>query len=160
VTVSGDTHELVVVDVSNPNNPSVGYSFDMSGSSSAKAIALEGARVFVGDGGFFRVVDISNPLSLSTLGSINTTSTEIFDIGSAVAYSQNGNRYVFLSTNLSSHDLVSVDITNPSSPAVSALYNDAVTQPFWGVAYSQELDKVFVSVNTSDGMRVFAPDPL
>ncbi len=160
VTVSGDTNELVVVDITNPNNPSIGYSFDMSGSNSAKAIALEGTRLFVGDGGFLRVVDISNPLSLSTLGSINTTSTEIFDIASDVAYSQNGNRYVFLSTNLSSHDLVSVDVTNSNSPTVSALYDDAVIQPFWGVAYSQELDKVFVSVNTSDGMRVFAPDPL
>lgn len=161
VAVSGNTYELVVVDVTNPASPSIGYSFDMSGSGNAKAIATDGTQLFVGDGGLLRIVDISNPLSPSITGSFNTTGSEIFDIASEIAYSQNGNQYVFLSTNLPAYDLLSVNILNPSAPVLSGSYDDIVVVPFLGVTYSPDLDKVFVSVSsTTDGMRVFAPDPL
>ncbi len=100
-------NDLLVIDVSNPAQPSVTGSADLSG---ANAVAADGTMAYVFQNTFIVVVDCSNPASPDVRGSV--------DLGAwgppALAYTSG---YVAA---LAGSDLVLVDVTDPDNPFIAA----------------------------------------
>ena len=67
-----DDHGLVIVDTSDPYNPTKLGSYDKAGWSSGVALSSDGTKAYITNGNGLVIVDISNPVHPTKLGSYHT----------------------------------------------------------------------------------------
>lgn len=116
VTSTGNSSELIVVDISNPNAPVIASTYNASGNNDGKGIFVSDNRVYLGratTGGTpdeFNILDGSNPLVLTLLGSVSTASdiNEIWVSGNYAFAASSGNKPEFLV----------LSVSNASAPAI------------------------------------------
>lgn len=159
VASASNTNELRVIDISNPASPVQATSLDFAGSADSATIALDGSQLLISNGGLFHIVNITNPLSPSIVGTFNTAGSEIFDITLENAQGTNGHTYAFLVADSPLGDFIVFDITNPVSPSNISSHNIIGTTNMSGVAYSSFFDKIFIStkIDTQE-LLVIAPN--
>ena len=161
---SGD--ELKAFDVSDPaaldgaTTPRATYDI-LGGTDRAISLARRGGVLLVGakgdaDESEFYTFDISNPDAITPLGELNIADApsinDIFVIG----------HYAYLATSADIQELMVIDISNPSSPAIHAAYNAIDVQDgtaicgtstgfFLGRAQGNAIDE-FLLITGSDGV--------
>lgn len=119
VYVANDTADaqLQIINISNPDFPILVSSLKLiNGGGVGLAVAVQGNYVYVGTKGSgvqeFFVVDVSNPVSPSVVGSLEIGA----DVHDIFVY----NDRVFLATSEDSHEFIVVNASSPSNPHQAA----------------------------------------
>ena len=116
---SNDSSELIVYDVSNPGSPTQVGVFDAAGKADGYSVLVVGntaylGRVSSGDPEFY-VLNITNPASISSLGSLNLTG----NVNKIVI----GGNYAYLASSNTAQEMQVINISNPASMSLSGFYN-------------------------------------
>ncbi|MEN9582420.1 MAG: hypothetical protein RL641_374 [Candidatus Parcubacteria bacterium] len=148
VASSKDTRELYVLNVTNPSDIlQVGY-LDVTGVTDGTAVfAISPSKVFLGVGNSLKILDATNPASITTLGTYDAGGTinDIYAVGNTV----------FLATSNSTKEFQVVNIATVSAPTlVSSLDFPAVAS---GIDYQNDL--IFLALRAPDGLRIINPNP-
>jgi hypothetical protein len=112
--------EMIVVDVSDPNNPTEATSFDILESNQAFGISVEGDYAYVvtpqsTKGGELYIFDITNPLAPSLVGELEVN-THVYGVKAK-------DERVYLATGDVSKELIIVGVTDPTSPVELGSYD-------------------------------------
>jgi len=111
---------LTSVDVSDPTNPIFVQTFVIpSPSDRGRYVHIVGRYAYVSDatGDVLHVIDISNPASMSRVGSVSIDNAEKLWAT---------DKYVYVQSNTTGNDTIQVvDVSTPSSPTVVATYSDS-----------------------------------
>ncbi len=119
IATKNNTHELVVVNLTNPLAVTVVGSYDTPGSDDARGVFVVGNTVYIGrDAGpkdEFWIIDASNPVTPTLLGSLNLTrdTNEIMVMGN----------YAYLATDDNNEELKVIDVSDPTRPLKVGSYN-------------------------------------
>ena len=141
---------LVIVDISDPSNPTKLGSYNTKGSSHSVALSSDGSKAYVADGfNGLVILDISNPAHPTKLGSYGTAGTA---------------RHVILSSDSTKayladweDGLVILDISNPAHPTKLASYDTAGKS--MGITLSSDGTKAYVADDTNGLVIVDISDP-
>jgi hypothetical protein len=114
LTSDSPNQKVQVVNVANPNSPSLTSTLNLPGNRTALTIASSGNVAYVGYLETFFTVDISNPSSLSVIGSVNVSnSSNINDISLNI---KNDEDLVFIATEENSAEIQIIDVSEPAEP--------------------------------------------
>jgi hypothetical protein len=98
--------------------PTLAASYDPSGPGNTRGVYVSGKYVYLADGtSGFQIIDISNPVSPTIIGTYNTS-------GTAYGVYVSG-KYAYVAD--SDSGLQIIDILNPSSPTITGTYNTSGT---------------------------------
>ncbi|MDZ7744163.1 MAG: PA14 domain-containing protein [Candidatus Saccharibacteria bacterium] len=122
LATSGNTTELQIVDVSNPNSPSLTTNLNLGGTTDATNIHVVDGYAYVSQspstaGGACElcIVDISDPVSPSISGGYDTGS----NINSLYYYEE----HVYVAIDNTAAELAVLNVSNKNNPTVSTYYN-------------------------------------
>ncbi|MDP2721068.1 MAG: hypothetical protein Q8O75_03960, partial [bacterium] len=101
-----NTQELQVIDISNPT-PTFAGTYNSPGTSNGNSVHVVGTTAYIVDARL-NILDVSNPASISPIGSYNATGTPF-----GVYVSGN---FAFLGHNQTGSHFKVIDISNPASP--------------------------------------------
>lgn len=115
--------QLQIINISNPNSPTLTTSYQLPGVSGSGAVGnsifFYSNKIYIGtksaNGSEFHIVDVANPSSPQSLGS--------FEIGSDVNMIQIKGNFAYLATPSDSAELKILDISNPSQILSVGSYN-------------------------------------
>ncbi|SFV74530.1 Inosine-5'-monophosphate dehydrogenase [hydrothermal vent metagenome] len=135
--VADDTNGLVIINVSDPANPTLLGSYDTTGGARAVTLSNDGKKAYVADrNDGLVIIDVSDPTNPTLLGSYNTAG-DAFD----VILSNDGTKaYVSDYTN----GLVIIDVSDSANPTLLGSYDTA------GGALASTL--------SSDGTKAYVSD--
>ncbi len=148
--------EVTIVDVASPASPSVLGSYDAPGNSEdGKNVYLVRNRLYLGrdkGGGHsdhheFHILDISDPLSVQSLGSVDLA-VDLNDI-------RVRDNLVFLGTSDPNEEFQVWDISDPENLIKVSSFN--FSQVATGVDYEDNL--VYISVRSNDALRIITSTP-
>jgi prepilin-type N-terminal cleavage/methylation domain-containing protein len=115
-----DNQDLQIIDISNPSLPTVAGTYDAAGNNDVVSIVLSGntaylARTLDASNPEITVVNVTNPASVTLVGSLNLggTASGIVLIGS----------YLYVSNYNTSGELYVVNVSVPATPTVAATLN-------------------------------------
>jgi len=122
ITSGNNLQEFQIVNTSNPANLAVGGSADMVGLEDAQVLAVTGTTALVGSASRnsapeFYVYNIANPLAPSALSTMEI-GADINAIALKVPVNGENNNLAFVGTSSSSHDFMTIDLTNLADPRV------------------------------------------
>lgn len=140
----GDTW-LSVVDVSDPENPSVTGNVELPGNV-GPGVATDGAYAYIVDDQRFDVVDIGDPQNPSVVGSL--TSTSDFDGAKQVIVDGD---YAYATASVSDSFVV-FDVSTPSSPSIADSISDGNLNGAYGLA--KRADHVYVAAEDAGRLTV------
>ncbi len=118
VANDNDDAQLQIINISNPNSPSLVSSLKLTDGQGEEgiAVAAEGNYVYVGtkrsDGREFFVVNVSNPLSPTVTGSLEIDA----DVSDIFVY----NDRIFLATAKDTQEFIVINATSPTNPIQTA----------------------------------------
>ncbi len=148
---TSDSDELIVVDITDPLNPSIYSTFGVEGDSEdGKTAYIVGDKLYLGRlvGGKhtnhheFHILDVADPLNPSNLGSVDLqASLNDISVRSNLA---------FMATSLANNEFQIWDITDPAAPVLFSAFN--FPQVATGIDYEDNL--VYVSVRSNDALRI------
>jgi uncharacterized secreted protein with C-terminal beta-propeller domain len=153
---TGDSNELIIVDITDPADPSTYSSFDAPGDSEdGKTVHIAGSKLYLGRlvGGKhsshheFHILDVADPLNPSNLGSV--------DLGASLNDISVRNNLAFLATSLSNNEFQVWDVTDPAAPTLFSAFN--FPQIATGIDFEDNL--VYVSVRSNDALRIITSSP-
>lgn len=168
LATSDNDSELCIIDVSDPSSMSdcedvTGMQFNTAGNQDGTAIEVLGNRVYLGrervsSGNDFYVFDVSDPVNVSALGSINLSlnpNTEVTGI------KVSGN-LAFLVTSDQNYSggggpFLVYDISDPSNISLVSTCAKNFSEKSTGIDYLDET--VFVSNESNDALRIMFPSP-
>lgn len=102
---------LTVVDISNPKFPNTLASYSLGGS--VYSVIIEGRNAFITNGIELQIIDISNPISLSLIGSVTCNDAIDVAIDGNTAY-----------VSAQDEGVIIVNITSLQSPTIISSYSD------------------------------------
>ncbi|MDD2837200.1 MAG: SdrD B-like domain-containing protein, partial [Methanothrix sp.] len=117
-----------IIDVSDPNNPTLAGSYDTPGI--ANDVAVSGSYAYVADISSLQIIDVSDPIHPFLKGSCNTPANGVAVSGS----------YAYVSSRAGSGALQIIDVSDPSSPSIVGSCN--TQDSALGVAHSGGLTYV------------------
>jgi len=153
---TGDSDELIIVNITNPANPSISSGFAAAGDSEdGKTVYLVGDTLYLGrlqggrhtDHHEFHVIDVSDPLTPINLGSIDLQA-DLSDI-------RVRNNLIFMATSDPNNEFQIWDISDPSNMTLFASFN--FPQDATGIDYEDNI--VYVSVRSNDALRIITSGP-
>lgn len=122
VTNASDTAEFQVISVSNPLAPTVSRTLNFTGNANAQSIVISGDYAYVtraadstSGANEFTVVNILFPQFAAVAGGYNN------NISMNGVYYNNG--YAYVSTTSTSSEMLTINVTTPTTPALAHTYN-------------------------------------
>jgi len=147
------TEDIVVVNISDPDNPFYVASYDVTGN--AIAIDVEGNYAYVSsdsNSGEFAIVNISNPLAMSTVGTLNLAGNQ-----DPQKLFYDSNKVYLTRTNNSSGEFYIIDTTTPASPTI--LGNYEISGGAVDVFYRANKAYVAASANSTEVLILDVTNP-
>lgn len=153
VASSNGNREMMIYDISNPAAPTLVSSYNASGGADAYSVAVLGTVAYLGraTGGDpeFSALNVSNPASVSLLGTIQLTGTV-----NEIALSGN---YAYLASSNTAQELQVVNIANPASMSLVGTYNAAGNGTGNDVALSGNVLSLALSTNSVALLNITTP---
>jgi len=152
IASSRDNQELQVAEISDPANPSMAGSYNLSDIHDSLSIIGFNNTILVGrSNGEVAIFDVSTLNSPILSGTYNGFSEAINDISLG-----NDNNYAFLASNADNAEFQVIDISTPANPASIGFLD--ISGDLNGVAYHGDKDRAFaVGENNSKELTVIAP---
>lgn len=153
---TGDSDELIIVNITDPANPSISSGFAAAGNSEdGKTAYLVGNKLYLGrlqggkhtDHHEFHVIDVSDPLTPTNLGSI--------DLQADLSDLRVRNNLIFMATSDPNDEFQIWDISDPADMILFASFN--FPQDATGIDYEDNI--VYVSVRSNDALRIITSGP-
>jgi hypothetical protein len=154
VASADNNQELKIVNVSNPGTLIMAGSYNASGNTDGRSVAISGTTVFLGrlqyGGAELFILNVFNPASVSLLGSYETG-------GDINGIYFDSNR-VFLATSNSSQEFQLVNTANPSYPVEISYFNLGGTANSIFYSSSNDLAYLAATQNTQK-LIIIGPGP-
>ncbi|MDP3052026.1 MAG: hypothetical protein Q8N42_00800 [bacterium] len=148
IATSRDDRELFILNVANPADIKEAGYLNIGGSADANSVFVQSAsRVFLGAGNIFYVLDATDPLHVSIIGSL--------DVGGIINDIYVAGALAFLATSNSNREFQIIDVSNSASPALYSYLN--LAQIATGIDYQNNI--VYVSIRSNDGLRIITSSP-
>lgn len=143
VANSRDDKEMLLLDVSDPDNVQELGFLDISGAADGESVfVMSPERIFLGVGNNLYIVNASNPGSPYLVG--------LIDVGGIVNDIYAVGYLAFLGTSNSNREFQVINISDPENPELHSSLN--FPQVATGIDYQNNL--VFVSVRSNDALRI------
>ena len=151
LATSGNSKDIIVLDVSNPASIKEIQAIDLPGNEDGKTLELIGNKLYVGrfagttvNHPEFYILDVRAPSStIPVLGSLSIGKKDIAGIRVA-------GRFAFLGTGDANANIRIVDISNPASPHTVSTYNASQKT----VALDYENDALYIANESNDALRI------
>jgi hypothetical protein len=155
LSTTDNSSELRIVNITNPAAPVLTSSVNLPGNGDALTTFVQSGFAYVGravdataGNNEFYIINVATPGSPVTQGSVNFTG-QVNNIKINAA-----NTFAFLATAIDTQEMVVVNVTNKSSPAVSTSYNAAGTADAIDLAINGNT-LYFGEVNNTGGAELF-----
>lgn len=158
LSTASDTYELRIVNISNPALPTTAASVNLAGTANAQVTSVDGAYAYVGrvasttTSSFeFQVVDVTNPNAPVVRGGID------YNTGTVNSIKLVGS-YAYLATTIDTQEVISVNVTNKTTPTTTASYNAPGTADATDLGtYAAMANYMFVSsLTNASGAETYA----
>jgi len=148
--VADDDNGLVVIDISDPTNPTKLGLYDTAGRAYGVTLSSDGIKAYVADyDNGLVVIDISDPTNPTKLGSYDTAG-----YAAGVTLSSDGKKAYVADWN---NGLVVIDISDPTNPTKIGSYDTAGYA--WGVTLSSDGSKAYVADGYNGLVVIDISDP-
>jgi len=148
--VADDTNGLVIVDVSDPANPTQLGAYDTAGNAYGVTLSGDGTKAYVADGyNGLLIVDVSDPANPTQLVTYDTAGNAY-----GVTLSSDGTKAYVANGN---NGLAIIDVSDPANPAQLGAYDTAGSA--YGVTLSSDGTKAYVADGTNGLVIVDVSNP-
>lgn len=149
ISSAQDSAELRILNIADPYNISNAGSYDLSGSTDAIDVAIDGTIAYVLRGSTLYSLDVSNPASIQALDSISIDNNAV-----RMALSEDK---IYIATRNSSKEFQVFDITNPANLDQTSIYD--LPGNLLGTDIAVRGTRAYIGVdNNSSGRELFIFD--